>query len=180
MSMNRRDILFGAAATALVGTAASSNTYKELGKVYTAPDWRNTFSSLENGAILCDTNIKRLFFWGEDGTFRTYPTSVPKNEKMLVTGRTTIVRKVHGPTWTPTPRMRREDPSLPQTVKAFDPRNPLGTHALYLPWKYIRIHGTHNNAKIGKKSSSGCIGLYNHNIAELYNLTKVGTQVVVR
>ena len=59
------------------------------------------------------------------------------------------------------------------------PDNPLGTHALYLSWTYYRIHGTHDTRKIGRRSSNGCIGLYNEHIAELFSLTNVGTQVLL-
>ena len=59
------------------------------------------------------------------------------------------------------------------------PDNPMGTHALHLTWKYYRIHGTHDTRKIGRRSSNGCIGLYNEQVAELFGLTKVGTQVLV-
>ncbi len=59
------------------------------------------------------------------------------------------------------------------------PRQPLGTHALYLSWKYYRIHGTHDTRKIGRRSSNGCIGLYNEHIAELFGMTSVGTQVLL-
>ena len=45
--------------------------------------------------------------------------------------------------------------------------NPLGTRALYLSWTYYRIHGTHDTRKIGRRSSNGCIGLYNEHIEEL-------------
>lgn len=72
--------------------------------------------------------------------------------------------------------MRQRDPSLPEVIPA-GPRNPLGTHALYLSWQYYRIHGTHDTRKIGRESSDGCIGLYNEHIAELFALAKVGTQV---
>jgi len=59
------------------------------------------------------------------------------------------------------------------------PDNPLGTHALWLGWTYYRIHGTHDTRKIGRRSSNGCIGLYNEHIAQLFELTKVGTQVLL-
>ena len=60
-----------------------------------------------------------------------------------------------------------------------DPDNPLGTHALYLSWTYYRIHGTHDTRKIGRRSSNGCIGLYNEHIEALYDMSKVGTQVLL-
>ena len=55
-----------------------------------------------------------------------------------------------------------------------DPTNPLGTRALYLSWQYYRIHGTHDTRKIGRRSSNGCIGLYNEHIEEVFDRTPVG------
>jgi len=57
------------------------------------------------------------------------------------------------------------------------PDNPLGVRALHLSWTYYRIHGTHDTRKIGRRSSSGCIGLYNEQIIEVFERTPVGTQV---
>ena len=42
-----------------------------------------------------------------------------------------------------------------------------------------RPRGTHDTRKIGRRSSNGCIGLYNENIAELFGMAKVGTQVLL-
>ncbi len=140
-------------------------------------DWRDHFADLKNGAILADTTSRALHFWSEDESiYRIYPTSVPISDDLTRLGYTEVVRKVEGPTWTPTPSMRERDPSLPPMIPA-GPDNPLGTHALYLSWQYYRIHGTHDTRKIGRRSSDGCIGLYNEKIAELYELAKVGTQV---
>ena len=146
---------------------------------FSARHWQPHFSSLRNGAILVDTVSRALHFWSEDQSiYRLYPTSVPQSEEMTRRGRTSIVRKVVGPTWRPTPSMLRRNPDLPRVVGP-GPQNPLGTHALYLGWQYFRIHGTQDERKIGRRSSSGCIGLYNRHIAELYGLTRVGTQVVL-
>ena len=46
-------------------------------------------------------------------------------------------------------------------------------------WPYYRIHGTHDTRKIGRRSSNGCIGLYNEHIIELFALCTVGTQVLL-
>jgi lipoprotein-anchoring transpeptidase ErfK/SrfK len=107
-----------------------------------------------------------------------YPTSVPMTDELTRRGYTEIVRKKVGPTWTPTENMRRRDPSLPTFMEA-GPGNPLGTHAMYLSWPAYLIHGTHDTRKIGRRSSSGCIGLYNEKVAELFELAPVGTQVRV-
>jgi lipoprotein-anchoring transpeptidase ErfK/SrfK len=89
-----------------------------------------------------------------------------------------VVFKDDNPDWTPTPSMRERDPDLPAYVPP-GPNNPLGTRALHLSWTYYRIHGTHDTRKIGRRSSSGCVGLYNQHIEELYGLTQVGTQVLL-
>jgi len=140
-------------------------------------DWRDHFTTLKNGAILADTQSRAVHFWSEDeSVYRLFPSSVPLTEDLTRRGLTEVVRKVDGPTWTPTPSMRERDPSLPAMIPA-GPENPLGTHALYLAWQYYRVHGTHDTRKIGRQSSDGCIGLYNEHIAELFAFAKVGTQV---
>ena len=142
-------------------------------------DWQPYFSNLRNGAVLVDIDSRALHFWSEDGeTYKLYPSSVPLTEDLTRRGRTSVVRKVEGPTWRPTPAMKKRNPEWPDFVDA-GPDNPLGTHALYLSWTYYRIHGTHDTRKIGRRSSNGCIGLYNEHIAELFALTKVGTQVLL-
>ena len=50
---------------------------------------------------------------------------------------------------------------------------------MYLAWPAFLIHGTHDTRKIGRRSSNGCIGLYNEQIIELFDLAKVGTQVLL-
>ncbi|MCW8843957.1 MAG: L,D-transpeptidase [Rhodobacteraceae bacterium] len=142
-------------------------------------DWQPYFSSLRNGAILVDVTSRALHFWSADGeTYKLYPSSVPLTEDLTRRGRTRVVRKVEGPSWRPTPAMQKRNPEWPDYVPP-GPDNPLGTHALYLGWKYYRVHGTHDTRKIGRRSSNGCIGLYNEHIAELFSMAKVGTQVLL-
>lgn len=91
-------------------------------------------------------------------------------------GATTIQGKKVGPTWTPTARMLKEDP----TLKPFyppGPDNPLGTHALYLGWPEMRIHGTNKPYAIGRRASSGCIRMYPESIKDIYQRVPVGTKV---
>ncbi|EPX84455.1 Uncharacterized protein putative in bacteria [Rubellimicrobium thermophilum DSM 16684] len=157
-----------------------SSTVRHNISSFRAQDWRPHFSSLTNGAILCDLQSRALHFWSEDGTiYRLYPTSIPLNEELTRLGRTEVVDKVVNPPWRPTPSMRERNPDWPEFVPGGDPMNPLGPYALYLSWQYYRIHGTHDTRKIGRRSSNGCIGLYNEHIAELFQLAKVGTQVLL-
>ena len=142
-------------------------------------EWRDHFDSLRKGAILADTISRCVHFWSEDGrTYRLYPSSVPMTDELTRRGRTEVVQKVLGPEWRPTADMLSRYPDWPRYVGP-GPDNPLGTHALYLGWPAYRVHGTHDTRKIGRRSSSGCIGLYNEHIAQLYGFAQVGTQVLL-
>lgn len=186
--INRRNFLTGASTLAVSGIAAPAiaQTAETGGEAvshnissFRSLDWRPYFSNTNNGAILVDTTSRVLHFWNEDQTlYKLYPTSVPMNEDLTRLGRTSIVRKVDGPSWSPTPSMKIRNPEWPDYIGP-GPENPLGTHALYLSWTYYRIHGTQDTRKIGRRSSNGCIGLYNEHIAELFALTKNGTQVLL-
>ena len=158
-------------------TPASADVKRNLAS-FRAIDWRPHFSNLRGGAILVDIDSRALHMWEGDGTYHIYPSSVPMTDQLTRRGRTRVVRKVVGPDWRPTPNMRRRNPEWPAYVPP-GPDNPLGTHALYLSWTYYRIHGTHDPRKIGRRSSSGCIGLYNEHIAEVFGMTDVGTQVLL-
>lgn len=192
-SCGRRAFLAGTAAAiatpmmALSATAAGTrkaerDTSEKVLRnisVFRAQDWRPHFATLRNGAILVDVASRSLHFWSEDeSVYRLYPTSVPVSEDLTRRGRTRVVRKVVGPEWRPTPAMLKRNPEWPRYIPP-GPDNPLGTHALYLGWTYYRIHGTHDRRKIGRRSSNGCIGLYNEHIAELFTLARVGTQVLL-
>ena len=146
---------------------------------FRALDWRPYFDSLKNGAILVDISSRALHYWAQDEqTYRLFPTSVPLTDDLTRRGRTRITKKVTGPSWRPTPSMLERNPEWPDYIPP-GPNNPLGTHALWLSWTYYRIHGTHDTRKIGRRSSNGCIGLYNEHIAQLFEITKVGTQVLL-
>ena len=192
--LNRRGFLVGtAAATGLLAAPALAQTgagtveiESDLSQTtrhnissFRMLDWRPYFSSTENGAILVDVTSRALHYWSPDQqTYKLYPTSVPLTEDLTRRGRTSVVQKVEGPDWRPTPAMQERNPEWPDYVPP-GPDNPLGTHALYLSWTYYRIHGTHDTRKIGRRSSNGCIGLYNEHIAQLFGLAKVGTQVLL-
>ncbi|MBT8409853.1 MAG: L,D-transpeptidase family protein [Alphaproteobacteria bacterium] len=156
-----------------------SETVKRNASSFRSLEWAPYFDNLRNGAILVDTTSRALHYWSADETiYKLYPTSVPMTEDLTRRGRTKIVRKVEGPDWRPTPAMKERNPEWPDYVPP-GPDNPLGTHALYLSWTYYRIHGTHDTRKIGRRSSNGCIGLYNEHISELFGMAVNGTQVLL-
>lgn len=140
--------------------------------------WQDHFDSIENDAIYVIISDRVLHYWGADGFYRIYPTSVPLTDEMTRRGRTTITLKRPDPDWRPTEAMLQRRPDLPTYVPP-GPDNPLGIRALNLGWPAYRIHGTNDIRKIGRQSSSGCIGLFNEHIVEIYDRAKVGTPVLL-
>ncbi len=141
-------------------------------------DWQPYFSNLSNGAILVDISSRALHYWEPNGAYHLYPCSVPLTEDLTRRGRTRVTLKDPQPDWRPTPSMKKRNPEWPDYVGP-GPDNPLGTRAMHLSWTYYRIHGTHDTRKIGRRSSNGCIGLYNEHIEALYQMATVGTQVLL-
>ncbi|SHH60233.1 L,D-transpeptidase [Marivita hallyeonensis] len=191
-SVNRRAFLAGSAA--MVATPAVAQDVNdpstiemesEISRItrrnissFRTLEWQPYFANLTNGAILVDIDSRALHYWQENGNYRLYPSSVPLTDDLTRRGRTQVVLKDPEPDWRPTPSMKERNPEWPDYVPP-GPDNPLGTRALHLSWTYYRIHGTHDTRKIGRRSSNGCIGLYNEHIEELYELAKVGTQVLL-
>ncbi len=189
-NLSRRSFLATTAATIGTGALAQSSNSTEIEadisqnvtrniSSFRSLDWQPYFQSLSGGAILVDLQSRALHYWSEDRSiYKLYPTSVPLTEDLTRKGRTSVIRKVEGPDWRPTPSMLERNPEWPRYIGP-GPENPLGTHALYLSWQYYRIHGTHDTRKIGRRSSNGCIGMYNEHIAELYGYASTRTQVLL-
>lgn len=179
---NRRSFILGSGialaspSLALSQTQPSETTSRNM-SAFALHQWQDHFDTLGKGIIISDTNSMFLQHWTTDGQMRIYPTSVPLTEDLTRRGYTEVVEKRKNPSWAPTPAMRERNPEWPLRVPGGDPTNPLGTRALYLSWTYYRIHGTADTRKIGRKSSNGCIGLYNEQVEEVYDRTPVGTQV---
>ena len=189
--LNRRTFVAAAVATVATGATAQTNDSTEVESdvsqsirrnisSFRSLEWQPYFENTRNGAILVDIQSRALHFWSEDQSiYKLYPTSVPLTDDLTRRGRTQVTDKVVAPAWRPTPSMRERNPECPEVIAVGDSGNPLGPLAMYLSWQYYRIHGTHDTRKIGRRSSNGCIGLYNEHITELFGLCKVGTQVLL-
>lgn len=170
--MERRGILSMAAA-ALTGIALGAPGVARAAPLHDpAPAaWQAHFAGLEAGAILADRSALVMHFWSEGGTvYRTYPLLSVQG---LRSCETRVIRKVEGPTWRPSGLLRSRDPRLPATVPP-GPRNPLGSHALYLAQDGLRIHGIAEET--GARADES-IALANAHIAELFALVRVGAPV---
>lgn len=130
------------------------------------------------GVVINLPEMRLYAYVNGDAAPTTFPLGVGREGLETPVGETKIVRKKEGPTWTPTARMREEDPLLKQSYGP-GPDNPLGTHALYLGWPTYAIHGTNRPFGIGRRISSGCIRMYPEDITRFYDMIPVGTKVTV-
>ena len=130
------------------------------------------------GTIIVSFADRRLYYVDKPGQALSYLIGTPVLEEKWQ-GVLKVSEKRVNPRWVPTADMRRKKPDLPLAVEGGDPRNPLGTRALYLGNTLYRIHGTDAPWTIGKEVSNGCVRLYNADILDLYSRVPVGAKVVV-
>lgn len=134
--------------------------------------------AVHEGIVINLPEMRLYAYVNGDAAPTTFPLGVGREGLETPVGTTKIVRKKEGPTWTPTARMREEDPLLKATYPP-GPDNPLGTHALYLGWPTYAIHGTNRPFGIGRRISSGCIRMYPEDISTFFDMIPVGTKVTV-
>jgi len=129
------------------------------------------------GTIIVDTPNTYLYYVLGNGRAIRYGVRVGR-DGFTWTGVQKITRKAEWPDWHPPTEMIERQPYLPRFM-AGGPGNPLGARAMYLGSTVYRIHGTNQPSTIGKFVSSGCIGMLNEDVSDLFERTKVGTRVVV-
>ena len=132
--------------------------------------------SFAPGQIIVSFGDRKLYYISARGRAIAYPIAVPRPQSRWQ-GVLRVSRKQVNPTWTPTAKMRRENPKLPAVVRGGHPRNPLGTRAIYLGSTLYRIHGTDAPWTIGQNVSRGCIRMHNSHVAHLYGRVRTGMKV---
>jgi lipoprotein-anchoring transpeptidase ErfK/SrfK len=130
------------------------------------------------GTIVIRTSEKRLYYTLGDGQAVRYPIAVGQ-PKFQWSGELWVSSKQSNPGWRPTPRMRRENPGLPEYVSP-GPHNPLGLRAMYIGWSEYRIHGTNAPSSIGSAVSSGCFRMHNADAIDLFDRVHIGAPVIVQ
>ena len=110
-----------------------------------------------------------------------FPIGIGKEGWNTPTGEMTVIKKTKAPTWhMPLSifnwRNSTGEKNITRVVPP-GPENPLGAYALYLSKSGYLIHGTNLPAGIGRRSTAGCIRLYNDDMELLFNMVKVGTKV---
>ena len=126
---------------------------------------------------MVDTSNTHLYYISANNRAIRYGVRVGR-DGFTWAGVQKISRKAEWPDWHPPTEMIERQPYLPRFM-AGGPGNPLGARAMYLGSTVFRIHGTNQPSTIGKFVSSGCIGMLNEDVSDLFDRVKVGTRVVV-
>jgi lipoprotein-anchoring transpeptidase ErfK/SrfK len=129
------------------------------------------------GTIIVDTAHTYLYLVLGKGKALRYGVRVGR-DGFTWTGTERISKMKEWPDWFPPPEMIERQPYLPRQM-AGGPGNPLGARAMYLGNTLYRIHGTNQPSTIGHYVSSGCVGMLNEDVEDLYSRVQVGSRVVV-
>jgi lipoprotein-anchoring transpeptidase ErfK/SrfK len=171
----------GADGRPMVLSALPPDEQPELAPAELAPNLRRqevSFPTKEPaGTLIVDTPNTYLYYVLGGGRAIRYGVRVGR-DGFTWTGVQKISRKAEWPDWHPPTEMIERQPYLPRFM-AGGPGNPLGARAMYLGSTVYRIHGTNQPSTIGKFVSSGCIGMLNEDVSDLFDRIKVGTRVVV-
>jgi lipoprotein-anchoring transpeptidase ErfK/SrfK len=171
----------GADGRPMVLSALPPDEQPETGPAQLAPNLRRQevpFATKEPaGTLVVDTPNTYLYYVLGGGRAIRYGVRVGR-DGFTWTGVQKITRKAEWPDWHPPTEMIERQPYLPRFM-AGGPGNPLGARAMYLGSTVYRIHGTNQPSTIGKFVSSGCIGMLNEDVSDLFDRVKVGTRVVV-
>ena len=129
------------------------------------------------GTIVVDTSNTHLYYVLGNGRAIRYGIRVGR-DGFTWNGVQKVTRKAEWPDWHPPAEMIERQPYLPRFMAGGE-GNPLGARAMYLGNTVYRIHGTNQPSTIGQSVSSGCFGMLNSDVADLFDRVKVGTRVVV-
>ncbi|MFI4954954.1 MAG: L,D-transpeptidase, partial [Gammaproteobacteria bacterium] len=134
----------------------------------------------QRSGIVINVAEMRMYYFPGGGKVYTYPLGIGRDQWKTPISRFTIIGKQEKPTWN-VPKSIHEEAKLEgRTLPASigpGPDNPLGEHAMRLSNPSYLIHGTNKPAGIGRRVSHGCINMFPKDVAELYNMTPVGTAV---
>jgi L,D-transpeptidase ErfK/SrfK len=134
--------------------------------------------SIKRDGIVINLAKSRLYYFKNDKEVMSFPIASGKTGWETPQASTVVTLKRKDPIWTPPPRIREENPDLPDFIPA-GPDNPLGGYAISLGISGIMIHGTTSPNSIGKKASHGCIRMYSEHVEKLFEQVQKGTPVLI-
>jgi lipoprotein-anchoring transpeptidase ErfK/SrfK len=164
-----------AAKTTILSALAQGRTQVALHTARVQP--KVTDDSLGH-TIVVRLNENRLFLYDGFQVVRSFSVATAKPGFTTPTGVWRIYDKQVDPVWH-NPALNGWGAGEPAVVPG-GPGNPMGPRAIYITAPgLIRIHGTNEDASIGRYASHGCIRMHNSEVEQLYPQIDVGDHVVI-
>lgn len=125
----------------------------------------------------------RLYVYPEAGKeVITLPIGIGRYGWDTPIGEATIKDKRKNPKWhvpeSVYQDMKRRGVIIPR-VWPPGPKNPLGEYAMRISMPGYDIHGTNREDGVGRRTSAGCIRMYNSDVKEVFENVEVGTLVSI-
>jgi L,D-transpeptidase ErfK/SrfK len=136
---------------------------------------------LQENTVVINLAEMRLYYQLKNKVY-IFPVGIGKEDWETPTGEMTIAQKTKNPTWTVPDSIYRFRTSIGEKIQRIikpGPDNPLGSYALRLSQRKYLIHGTNLPSGVGRRSTAGCIRLYEPDIKQLYDLIEIGTRVII-
>jgi lipoprotein-anchoring transpeptidase ErfK/SrfK len=164
-----------AAKTAIQTALAAGRTHVAM---HTATVQPKVTDDTLGHTIVVRLDQNRLYLYDGFNVVRSFSVATAKPGFTTPTGVWRIYDMKKDPTWyNPAPDGWAS--SEPAVIPG-GPGNPMGPRAIYITAPgLIRIHGTSDEASIGRYASHGCIRMHNSEVEELYPLIDVGDHVVI-
>ncbi len=172
-----------------VYTIKSGDTLSSIGKRYDiSPELLMTINRIKNPrnlpigkrlfipsvdfSIEVNKSNNTMVLYNKGKFFKRYPVRTGKTEMLTPADTFRIQNKVKDPPW--------NKPSG-ATYAAGDPENALGTRWMAFDASGgLGIHGTNKPETIGTYASEGCVGMYNEDVEELFDLVPLGTPIEIK
>lgn len=123
-------------------------------------------------SIVVDKTRNTLTLYNKGAFFKKYRIRTGQSEYMTPNGEFKIRNKVKNPSWTD-----------PRTLKSYPPNhedNALGARWLGFNQSGLGIHEATDPQTIGHYASQGCVGMFEEDVKELYDLVSLGTPVQIK
>jgi len=128
--------------------------------------------------IVVRIDQNRLYLYDGFNVLRTFTVATAKPGYTTPDGDWKIYDKKVDPTWY-NPAQDSWGADLPAVIPG-GPGNPMGPRAIYITAPgLIRIHGTTDDASIGRYASHGCIRMHNDEVIQLFDMIDVGDHVLI-
>ncbi len=139
-------------------------------------------AATHEGVVINLSELRLYFFDPAGQRVFVYPIGIGSEGRETPLMQTKTVSKLERPTWYPPASVRARYASEGRPLAGVvppGPDNPLGTFAIKLARSGYFIHGTNDPIGVGRRVSSGCIRMYERDIAALVAQLPNGTPVRV-